>query len=130
MHDDADGAEFGSVITNQTKVQAVAALSSDGKVLSIHDFALARLAAEAQSPPLGDPIQGFADMEPSLVLNAFGRTVGDDVVLDLDAFESVYGENRFPTGFVRKAQPVTFNDVESVADRITAAKKDITAGKR
>lgn len=116
------------MITNQTKVAAIAALSSDGKVLTEHDFARARLAAEAQSRPISQEIQANAAGEPALVINVFGRKVGEEMVLDLEAFKSVFGQNKFPKGFRRPAQIITGQDIGGVASRIFADKQEIAAG--
>ncbi|KZV89482.1 hypothetical protein EXIGLDRAFT_618168, partial [Exidia glandulosa HHB12029] len=127
VHDDAaPGAPFAPVDTNQTKVAAVEALSSDGHVLSERDFAHARVLAEEASPPLPDRLQQLANGEPALALTIFGHLAADGsgLVLELSAFESLFGQNRLPDGFVKQAVPVTLEEATTVTAQVVAFKSE------
>ncbi|KZV89480.1 Cloroperoxidase [Exidia glandulosa HHB12029] len=128
VHDDTPSGEvYAPVDTNQTKVAGVIALSSNGRVLSEHDFAVAGVEAEKLSDDLTPEGLDRSDGEAALSLTVLGHPTvdGSAYELELNTFASIIGQNRLPEGFVKSASPVTLVNVATVKGRVAAYKKEL-----
>ena len=72
-------------------------------------------------------MQPVADGESGLVLLVFGPDTEDfdDLAITVDAFRSLYGENRLPDGWSRPEDPVTQDDLTSFISEFAQLKVEL-----
>jgi len=111
---------YAPVTPDPTLLSELIADSSDGKTLSLADFAKARVRREASSPDLSSDVKQFVQGEPSLLLGVFGGDKGWMGSMSVDAVRQLFGEERMPDDFVRIKKSLKLQAVVKGQQRVAS----------